>query len=84
MSSVLVFSIMLLALSVINIQEPDNSGANQRQNSGATADQQKETPADRELARKIRKSITDDFSLSTTGITLRSLFATAWWSSKVP
>jgi hyperosmotically inducible protein len=48
-------------------QEPDNSGANQQQSApgSATADQQKETPEDRELARKIRKSITDDSTLST-------------------
>lgn len=44
-------------------QEPDNTNANKQ--GGATADQQKETPADRELAQKIRKSIANDKSLST-------------------
>lgn len=48
-------------------QEPDNTSNNQQQTEpgSTTADQQKETPADRELARKIRKSIVDDNSLST-------------------
>jgi hyperosmotically inducible protein len=49
-------------------QEPDNTNANkQDKQGGMTADQQKETPADRELAQKIRKSITSDKSLSTYG-----------------
>jgi hyperosmotically inducible periplasmic protein len=53
--------------SVAFHQEPDNTGNNQQQTQpgSTTADQQKETPADRELARKIRKSIVDDNSLST-------------------
>lgn len=45
-------------------QQPDNTSANKRQGA-TTADQQKETPADRELAQKIRKSIMSDKSLST-------------------
>jgi hyperosmotically inducible periplasmic protein len=47
-------------------QQPDNTSANQQQ-SGMSADQQKETAADRELAQKIRKSIMADKSLSTYG-----------------
>jgi len=48
-------------------QDPDNTTTNKQetQPGGTTADQQSETPADRDLARKIRKSITDDGSLST-------------------
>lgn len=47
----------------------DNTKVNQRdRNPGeATADQQKETRADRELAAKIRRTITKDKSLSTYG-----------------
>ncbi|MGB2636265.1 MAG: BON domain-containing protein [Candidatus Acidiferrum sp.] len=44
-------------------QEPDNTSANKNQST--TADQQKNDPADRELAQKIRQSITNDKSLST-------------------
>lgn len=43
-------------------QQPDNTGANKQ--GGATADQQKENPADRELVQKIRQSINSDKSLS--------------------
>ena len=46
-------------------QQPDNTAANKQQ--APTADQQKETAADRELAQKIRKSIVGDKSLSTYG-----------------
>ncbi|HUL35685.1 MAG TPA: BON domain-containing protein [Candidatus Eisenbacteria bacterium] len=48
-------------------QEPDNTSTNKQETrpGSATADQQKETPADRDLAKKIRKSIVDDSSLST-------------------
>jgi hyperosmotically inducible periplasmic protein len=48
-------------------QEPDNTSTNKQetQPGSATADQQAETPADRDMAKKIRKSITDDSSLST-------------------
>ena len=47
--------------------QPDNTANNKGDNKkGAmTADQQKETAADRELAKKIRKSIASDSSLST-------------------
>jgi hyperosmotically inducible protein len=48
-----------------SLQQPDNTSANKQQ--APTADQQKETAADRELAQKIRKSIVDDKSLSTYG-----------------
>jgi len=44
-------------------QRPDNTETNK--NNRPTADQQKETKTDRELAQKIRKSITSDKSLST-------------------
>ena len=47
------------------LQQPDNTGANKQQ--ATTADQQKETAEDRELAQKIRKSIVGDKSLSTYG-----------------
>ena len=45
----------------------DNSKMNQqdRNNNSATADQQKENPADRDLSRQVRKSIMQDKSLST-------------------
>lgn len=47
--------------------QPDNTANNKGDdNKGAvTADQQKMNPADRELAKKIRRSITSDSSLST-------------------
>ena len=44
-------------------QQPDNTRANKSDR--PTADQQKETKADRELAEKIRKSVVADKSLST-------------------
>ena len=46
---------------------PDNSKTNQadRDQSSATADQQKMNPADRQLTRKIRSAIMSDKSLST-------------------
>lgn len=44
-------------------QQPDNTRENK--NNRPTADQQKETKADRELAAKIRKSVVADKSLST-------------------
>ena len=47
--------------------QPDNTKQNKgdRDKSAMTADQQKETPADRDLAKKIRQSIAGDSSLST-------------------
>jgi len=64
---------LALALSpswAIRVQaqtQPDNSKVNQRdRNPGeVTADQQKETAADRQMTAKIRKALTDDKSLST-------------------
>lgn len=48
-------------------QSSDNTKTNQRDrdNSQLTADQQKENPSDRELARKVRRAIVSDKSLST-------------------
>lgn len=46
-------------------QQPDNTSANKNSQGTPTADQQKETPADRDLAKKIRQSIVSDKSLST-------------------
>jgi hyperosmotically inducible periplasmic protein len=53
--------------SPATFQEPDNTSNNKQQSQpgSATADKQKETPEDRDLAQKIRKSIIDDNSLST-------------------
>ncbi len=60
----------VLTLSILLGQDkpaPDNTKTNQRdRNKGSvTADQQKMNPADRELTRKIRKSVYDDKTLST-------------------
>jgi osmotically-inducible protein OsmY len=57
----------LLTFSCLNAQEPDNTKANKRDRAegSVTADQQKMNAADRELARKIRKSVYDDKTLST-------------------
>jgi hyperosmotically inducible periplasmic protein len=46
---------------------PDNTKTNERDRAegAVTADQQKMNKADRELARKIRKSVVDDKSMST-------------------
>jgi hyperosmotically inducible protein len=58
---------MLLALTMLNAQEPDNTKRNERdrKEGAVTADQQKETPADRDLAQKIRKSVVDADGMST-------------------
>jgi hyperosmotically inducible periplasmic protein len=47
--------------------KPDNTAVNQRDRNAAepTADQQKETGTDREMSRKIRRSIVSDKALST-------------------
>ena len=58
----------LIALPAIAQQTaPDNTKVNQadRAKGAVTADQQKETPADRDLAKKIRQSVVGDKSLST-------------------
>ena len=56
-----------LAASAAAQTAPDNTKVNKRDRAeGAlTADQQKESPADRELAKKIRAALTDDDTLST-------------------
>ncbi len=58
---------ILPARDVMSAQEPqpDNTSANKQQNQAPTADQQKETAADRDLVRKIRQSISKDKALST-------------------
>ena len=56
---------MLIPCSAAFAQAPDNSKTNQQDRGAATADQQAETQGDRDLARKIRKSIVDDKNLST-------------------
>jgi len=66
----LVLSLSLIPFSGIPARaqsQPDNTKVNQRdRNPGAvTADQQKETAADRELTAKIRKALVADKSLST-------------------
>ncbi len=55
------------ALIALAQTAPDNSKVNRADQStkAPTADQQKETKADRELAQKIRKAVTQDKSLST-------------------
>ena len=60
------FSLVLVG-SAAFAQAPDNSKANQqdRNKGSATAEQQAENQTDRDLARKIRKSLADDKSLST-------------------
>jgi osmotically-inducible protein OsmY len=65
-----------------SLQQPDNTAANKQQ--ATTADQQKETPADRELAQKIRKSIVDDKSLSTYGHNVKVIVRNGIVSLKGP
>lgn len=57
----------ILAISVLTAQEADNTKTNQRDRAkgAVTADQQKMNPGDRELTRKIRKSVFADKTLST-------------------
>jgi osmotically-inducible protein OsmY len=57
--------VVLIPYSAVFAQAPDNSKTNQQDRGSATADQQSENAADRDLARKIRKSIIDDKNLST-------------------
>jgi len=58
---------MLISCCAVFAQSPDNSKSNQqgRDKGSVTADQQAENQTDRDLSRKIRKSITSDKSLST-------------------
>ena len=60
-------SVLGLAASAAAQTAPDNTKVNKRDRAeGAlNADQQKENPADRELAKKIRAALTDDDTLST-------------------
>jgi hyperosmotically inducible protein len=51
--------------SAVVAQAPDNSKTNQNDRGSATADQQAENQGDRDLARKIRKSLMEDKNLST-------------------
>jgi len=62
----LIFSVTMLA-GVVNAQQADNTKNNQGDaTAGATtADKQAQNPADRELTKKIRKSIMRDKTLST-------------------
>ena len=57
----------ILMVSCLSAQEADNTQKNKRDRAAnaVTADQQKSNAADRELARKVRKSVYDDKSLST-------------------
>ena len=65
----LVFSVSTLRVQAQPPQQPppDNTKVNKRDRNPdeLTADQQKETPADRELSSKIRKSVASEKSLST-------------------
>jgi osmotically-inducible protein OsmY len=56
---------MLIQCSAGFAQAPDNSKTNQQDRGSSTADRQAENQGDRDLARKIRKSIMDDKNLST-------------------
>jgi osmotically-inducible protein OsmY len=64
---VLVGGLSLAFAGAAFAQAPDNSRANQqdRDKGSMTADQQAENQGDRDMAKKIRKSITDDKNLST-------------------
>lgn len=55
---------ILIPCSAVFAQAPDNSKTNRQDRGSATADQQAENPGDRDLTRKIRKSIMDDKNLS--------------------
>ena len=56
---------VLIPSTAVFAQAPDNSRVNNQERGAATAGQQAENPGDRDLARKIRKSIMDDKNLST-------------------
>jgi hyperosmotically inducible protein len=72
MKRLAVLSLLALVCLVATAQDAsqvpaDNTRVNQRDRHEAspTADQQKENPADRDLARQIRRALTKDKSLST-------------------
>jgi osmotically-inducible protein OsmY len=52
-----------LALQTVMAQQPDNTGVN-KQDTGVTADQQKNDHTDRYLTQQIRKAVVADKSLS--------------------
>jgi hyperosmotically inducible protein len=58
--------LLVLSGPILGFQQPDNTKTNQqdRAQGGTTAEQQAENQVDRDLAKKIRKSIMDDKSLS--------------------
>lgn len=71
-STVVLAFLLTLAVPLASAQDasqpaPDNTKVNERDRSKTepTADQQKESPSDREMARDIRQSIVQDKSLST-------------------
>lgn len=67
-SASLAIAVLTLSFIVPSFaQQPDNTGANKGGQGTATADQQKENAADRDLAKKIRRSLVEDKSLSTYG-----------------
>lgn len=64
----LLFCVSLMAAPIARLQDPQAPPDNTKQNKQQTnpsADQQKMSPADRELTQKIRKAIHEDSSLST-------------------
>lgn len=65
--AIIIAGFSMVVPSVVLAQAPDNSKTNQqdREKGSTTADQQAENQADRDLTKKIRKSIVDDKNLST-------------------
>jgi hyperosmotically inducible protein len=65
--AIIIAGLSMVVPSVVLAQAPDNSKTNQqdREKGSTTADQQAENQADRDLTKKIRKSIVDDKNLST-------------------
>jgi hyperosmotically inducible periplasmic protein len=61
-----IFSASPALASQSSAQQPDNTVNNKQESApgSPTADQQKESAADRDLTRKIRRSLTEDKSLS--------------------
>src|SRR5271166_705554 len=66
-ASVLASGLVVSGYAGVAQTEPDNTKVNQRdrQKDAVTADQQKETSTDRDLAKKVRHAIVADKSLST-------------------
>ena len=65
--AIIIAGFSMVIPSAVLAQAPDNSKANQqdREKGSMTADQQAENQADRDLAKRIRKSIVADKNLST-------------------